>query len=201
MARKVKENPRVNYADTSLRKHSDYAVVVVKLIHRLIVCASLSTKDPAFAEEVTVALAHVQLSMDTVVTDSKTAYGSFRRGVISSAARVILCKCKLPGGAVELVCVPAHSQVAGNTSANYHAREKSIRAEHEPEELPHPVTSFWDSTQICTESEGAYYQNRTPQLNRKKTDDIASSAEGIVCTSLTAESHVPCGTRYVLFVL
>ncbi|XP_037512373.1 uncharacterized protein LOC119389242 [Rhipicephalus sanguineus] len=91
-------------------------------LHRLIVSASLKTIDPAVAEEAAVALALAQPSVDTVVTDSKTAYGSFRRGVISSAARAILSKCKPPGRAVELVWVPAHSQVAGNTIADYHAR-------------------------------------------------------------------------------
>lgn len=121
MARKLEENPRVLYADASLRKHSDRAAVVVTSKDRLIVSASLKTTDPAVAEEAAVALALAQPSVDTVVTDSKTAYGSFRRGVISSAARAILSKCKPPGRAIELVWVPAHSQVAGNTIADYHA--------------------------------------------------------------------------------
>ncbi|KAH7934711.1 hypothetical protein HPB51_028921 [Rhipicephalus microplus] len=46
IARKSEENPRVMYADASLRKHSYRAVVVVTSIERLIVSASLRTKDP-----------------------------------------------------------------------------------------------------------------------------------------------------------
>ncbi|KAH8038048.1 hypothetical protein HPB51_020698 [Rhipicephalus microplus] len=89
IARKLEENPRV----------------------MLIVNASLRTKDRAIAEEVAVTLVLVEPSVDTVVTDSKIAYGSFRSGVISSAARAILFKCKPPGSAVELVWVQAHSQI------------------------------------------------------------------------------------------
>ncbi|KAH7944732.1 hypothetical protein HPB51_028553 [Rhipicephalus microplus] len=124
MARKLEENPRVMYADASLRKHSDRAAVVVTSIDRLIVNASLRTKDRAIAEEVAVTLALVEPSVDTVVTDSKIAYGSFRSGVISFAARAILSKCNPPGSAVKLVWVQAHSQVAGNTIVAYHARRK-----------------------------------------------------------------------------
>lgn len=101
-------------------------------IDKLIVSASLRTTDPAVAEEVAVALALVQPNVDTVVTDSKSAYGSFRRGVISPAARTILSKHKPPGRAIELVWVPAHSKVEGNALADHHARELSIRAEDEP---------------------------------------------------------------------
>ncbi|KAH8024155.1 hypothetical protein HPB51_021776 [Rhipicephalus microplus] len=159
----------------------------------LIVSASLRTKDPAIAEEVAVALALVHPSVDMVVTDSKTAYGSFRRGVISSGARAILSKCKPPGRAVQLVWVPAHSQVAGNTIADYHARKMSIRAEHEPEELPHPVTTFRDIAQMYREGRCRLPEPH-PALTREKTDNIASSAGGIACASRTSEPHVPCGT-------
>ncbi|KAL1482241.1 hypothetical protein MTO96_050344, partial [Rhipicephalus appendiculatus] len=51
MARKLEENPRVLYADASLRKHRDRAAVVVTTKDRLIVSASLRTTDPAVAEE------------------------------------------------------------------------------------------------------------------------------------------------------
>ncbi|KAL1427756.1 hypothetical protein MTO96_003103 [Rhipicephalus appendiculatus] len=54
MARKLEENPRVLYADASLRKHSDRAAVVVTTKDRLIVSASLRTTDPAVAEEAAV---------------------------------------------------------------------------------------------------------------------------------------------------
>ncbi|KAH7932125.1 hypothetical protein HPB51_029542 [Rhipicephalus microplus] len=79
IAHKLEENPMVMYADASLQKHSDHAAVVVTFINRLIVSASLRTKYPAIAEEVAVAFALVQPSVDMVVTDSKTAYGSFCR--------------------------------------------------------------------------------------------------------------------------
>ncbi|KAH8042465.1 hypothetical protein HPB51_023475 [Rhipicephalus microplus] len=80
MARKLEENPRVMYADALLRKHSDRAAVVVTSIDRLIVSAYLRTTKPAIAEKAAVALALIQPSVDTVVTDLKTAYRSFHSG-------------------------------------------------------------------------------------------------------------------------
>lgn len=148
LARQLEENPRVLYADASLRKYDDRATAVATSVEKLIVSASLRTTDPAIAEEVAVALALVQPSVDTVVTDSKSAYASFRRGLISPAAQAILSKHKPPGRAIELVWIPAHSKVEGNALADHHARELSIRAEDEPAELPHPVTSFKDITKM-----------------------------------------------------
>ncbi|KAH8037185.1 hypothetical protein HPB51_008867 [Rhipicephalus microplus] len=80
MFRKLEENPWVMYADASLRKHGDRAAVVVTSIERLIVSAYLRTTNPAIAEEAAVALALVQPSVDTVVTDLNTTYRSFCRG-------------------------------------------------------------------------------------------------------------------------
>ncbi|KAL1486197.1 hypothetical protein MTO96_031498 [Rhipicephalus appendiculatus] len=60
MARKLEENPRVLYADASLRKHSDRAAVVVTTKDRLIVSASLRTTDPAVAEEAATKLRYRQ---------------------------------------------------------------------------------------------------------------------------------------------
>ncbi|KAH6943082.1 hypothetical protein HPB50_015629 [Hyalomma asiaticum] len=148
LARQLEENPRVLYADASLRKYDDRATAVATSVDKLIVSASLRTTDPAIAEEVAVALALVQPSVDTVVTDSKSAYASFRRGLISPAAQAILSKHKAPGRAIELVWIPAHSKVEGNALADHRARELSIRAEEEPADLPHPVTSFKDITKM-----------------------------------------------------
>ncbi|KAH8036484.1 hypothetical protein HPB51_000680 [Rhipicephalus microplus] len=177
MARKLEENPRVTYADASLRKHGDRAAVVVTFIDRLIVSASLRTKDPAIAEKVAAALALIQPSVDTVVTDSNTAYGSFRRWVISFTARAILSKCKPTRIAVEIMWVPAHSQLAGNTITGYHAREMSLWAEHEPEELPHPVTSFRDIIQMYREGWCRVLETH-PDLTRKQQAILRQAEAG-----------------------
>ncbi|KAH8024445.1 hypothetical protein HPB51_023554 [Rhipicephalus microplus] len=177
LAEKLEKNLRVTYADASLRKQNDRAGVVVTCIDRITVSASLRTKYPAIAEEVAVALALVQPSMDTVITDSKTAYGSFRRGVFSSVARAILSKFKPPGRAVELEWVPAHSQVAGDPIAHYHAVEMSIRAEHGPEELPHPVTSFRDITQMYREGRCRLPQPH-PDLTRTQQTILRQAQTG-----------------------
>ncbi|KAH6942949.1 hypothetical protein HPB50_012663 [Hyalomma asiaticum] len=101
--------------------------------------------------------------MDTVVTDSNTAYGSFRReGVISSAARAILSKYKPSGKSHRTLVDPG--SFAGNTFADYHAQEMSFRAEHEPEELLHPVASFQDITQMYREE-----RRRLPEPHSKLT--------------------------------
>ncbi|KAH6927831.1 hypothetical protein HPB50_008971 [Hyalomma asiaticum] len=153
-----RESPRVLYADASLQKHSDHAAVVVTSKDRLIVSASLKTSDPPIAEEMAVALALAQPSVDTVVNDSRTAYGSFHgEGVISSTARAILSMYK--------PSEKSHrARAAGNTIADYHAQEMSIRAEHELEELPHPVTSFQDITQMYREE-----RHRLPEPHPKLT--------------------------------
>lgn len=67
-----------------------------------------------FFAEVTVALALAQPGVRTVVTDSKTAYASYRKGKISPAVLTILAKRKSPGRAVELVWNPDNSQVEDN---------------------------------------------------------------------------------------
>ncbi|KAH6925653.1 hypothetical protein HPB50_008369 [Hyalomma asiaticum] len=122
-ARQLEENPKL-CADASLRKHDNQSTAVATSINKLIVSASLWAIDPAIAEGASVAIALVQASVDTVVADSKSAYGSFRRGVFSPAAQAILSKEKPLRRAIELVCIPVH----------------------EPTELPHPVTSFKDIT-------------------------------------------------------
>lgn len=92
-------------------------MVVVTSKDRLIISASLKTSDPPIAEETAVALALAQPSGDTVVNDSRTAYGSFHgEGVISSMARAILSKYK-PSEKSHRAWIPAHSQAAGNTIA------------------------------------------------------------------------------------
>lgn len=123
------ENPRVLYADASLKKHDDRATAVATSIDKLIVSASRLGRQTLPLRKT---LALVQPSVDTVVTDSKSAYGSFRTGGDLSRGRTILSKHKPPGRAIELVWVPAHSKVEGNALADHHARELSIRAEDEP---------------------------------------------------------------------
>ncbi|KAH8038169.1 hypothetical protein HPB51_024464 [Rhipicephalus microplus] len=160
MARKPEANPRVMYADVSLRKHSDRAAVVVTFIDRLIFSVSMRTKDPATAEEVAVALAIIHPSVETMVTDSKTANRSFCGEVISSVTRAIQSKYKPQGRAVELVWFPAHSQVAGNTTPDYHAREMPIGPSMSRKSYHTRLPAF-GTLPRSTEREGSYYQNRT----------------------------------------
>ncbi|KAH7931920.1 hypothetical protein HPB51_029602 [Rhipicephalus microplus] len=81
------------------------------------------------------------------------------------------------GRAVKLVWVPAHSQVAGNTIADYHAREMAIRAEHESEELPHPVTNFRDITQMYREGRCRLPEPH-PDLTRKQQTILRRAQAG-----------------------
>ncbi|KAH6922862.1 hypothetical protein HPB50_019891 [Hyalomma asiaticum] len=90
LARQLEENPRVLYADASLRKYDDRATAVATSVDKLIVSASLRTTDPAIAEEVAVALALVQPSVDTVVTDSKQQQTILRRTQAGSLAHPVL---------------------------------------------------------------------------------------------------------------
>lgn len=131
LVRQLKEDPEVLYADASLPKHGTRATAVVPTIDKLVTGASIRTTNPAEAE-VAVTLALAQPRVRTMVTDSKTAYASYRNGKISPAPLTILTKRKSPGRAVELVWFPAHSQVEGNALTDHYARELSIRAENEP---------------------------------------------------------------------
>ncbi|KAH8019888.1 hypothetical protein HPB51_022989 [Rhipicephalus microplus] len=187
MTRKLEENPRILHAD------SDRVVVVVTYTDRLIVSASLRTTEPAIAEEAAMALALVQPSVDVVVTNSKTVCGLFRREVISSKARAILSKCKLPGRAVKLVWVPAHSQLAGNTIADYHAGEMSIRAEHKPENLLHLVTSFRGITQMYQKERCQLPEPHTNLTRKQHTimrlAHAASLAPPVLLNRMDPEEH------------
>lgn len=107
-------------------------------------------REPSLAEEVAIALALAMPEVSTVVTDSKKAYASYRKGIVSSAAATLLEKHpKTPGRVTELVWVPAHSLVEGNVTADHYARELAIRAE---EEQPHPVTSYKEIVRLYKES-------------------------------------------------
>ncbi|KAH8022480.1 hypothetical protein HPB51_024579 [Rhipicephalus microplus] len=139
VARQLEENPAVLYANASIKKHDDQATSLATSIDKLMVNASLGMTDTAVAEEVAVALALVRLSINTVVADSKSAYGSFCRGVISSLACAIISKHKPPRHSIDVVWVPAHSMVEGNAYAEHHTRELFIRADDEPS---YAVTSF-----------------------------------------------------------
>lgn len=155
LARRLGGNSRVLYADASLQKGSDRAAAVVTTRDRLVVSASTRTRESTTAEEVAIALALVQPEVEVVVTDSKKAYSSYRRGSISSSALAIVNKKEPPGRAVELVWTPAHSSLVGNTIADYHAREMTRRAHEESsggEDDPIPVTSYTDITQMYREN-------------------------------------------------
>ncbi|KAH6940153.1 hypothetical protein HPB50_025961 [Hyalomma asiaticum] len=81
---------------------------------------------------------------------------------------------------MELVWIPAHSQAAGNTIADYHAQEMSIRAEHEPLALPYPVTSFQDITQMCRE-ERCRLPEPHPKLTRQQQTILGRDRMCIPC--------------------
>ncbi|KAH7985425.1 hypothetical protein HPB51_026836 [Rhipicephalus microplus] len=125
MARKPEANPRVMYADVSLRKHSDRAAVVVTFIDRLIFSVH-EDKRPCNCRGSGRGLAIIHPSVETMVTASKTANRSFCAGgnLICDTSHSI--KIQASGKSRRARVVPAHSQVAGNTTPDYHAREMPI---------------------------------------------------------------------------
>lgn len=84
LERRFGDNSHVLYTDASLLQGCDRAAVAVTSRNRLITTASRRTRDPTTAEEVAMALALLQRGVGVVVTDSKEAYSSYRKGTISS---------------------------------------------------------------------------------------------------------------------
>ncbi|KAH9380391.1 hypothetical protein HPB48_017614 [Haemaphysalis longicornis] len=145
VSQQLQQENGVLYVDASLVKGSNRAAVVVTDAERLINSAAVKTKEPTTAEEVAIALALVQPGVGVVVTDSKRAYSGFRKGVISSEAATILSKKRAPGRAIELTWVPAHTKVAGNVIADYHARAMTLRAGQDTD-TPTPALTYKEIT-------------------------------------------------------
>ncbi|KAH6927730.1 hypothetical protein HPB50_007632 [Hyalomma asiaticum] len=135
----------VLYVDASLVKSSSKAAAVVTHGERLINNAAVNTRESARAEELAIALALVKPGARVVVTNSKNAYGGYRKGVISSEAAATLTMEGAPERAVELVWLPAHTEVAGNVIADYPARAMTLR-EGQDADTTNPVLTYREIT-------------------------------------------------------